>query len=39
LQELRELLELKREMSQMYEQAGPSTGAIPHRNSSLLKFG
>ena len=29
LQELRELLELKREMSQMYEQAGPSTGATP----------
>jgi Bacterial conjugation TrbI-like protein len=29
LQELRELLELKREMSQMYEQAGPSTNATP----------
>jgi hypothetical protein len=29
LQELRELLELKREMSQMYEQAGPLTGATP----------
>jgi hypothetical protein len=29
LQELRELLELKREMSQMYEQAGPATGATP----------
>ena len=29
LQELRELLELKREMSQMYEQAGPPAGATP----------
>ena len=29
LQDLRELLELKREMSQMYEQAGPATGATP----------
>jgi len=29
LQELRELLELKREMSQMYEQAGPGSGATP----------
>ena len=29
LQELRELLELKREMSQMYEQAGPPASATP----------
>jgi hypothetical protein len=29
LQELRELLELKREMSQIYEQAGPPTGTTP----------
>ncbi len=29
LQELRQLLELKREMSRMYEQAGTPTGNVP----------
>jgi hypothetical protein len=37
LQELRELLELKREMSQMYEQAGPSTAGHGRASRAVIR--